>query len=159
MMRDNTHSRRVRWLLAALLALSALAVTGVATGANVSDKAPYYDNQSDQVRNETWMDNRTEPTLDNTTHYLTRVGGFVIGQQPAQGGVGPAGVMLLSLVLFGSFVGLSEGRSVGPIGGAVLAVALASGVATVGLAPHWIYAVVIMGLGLVLAAVAIRIFR
>lgn len=145
----------------ALTFLPATATAGVANqaGNTIDSVAPYYAQDDDSVRNETWMQNRTKPTLDNVTHYMTRVAGFAIGQQSAQGGVGPAGVMLFSIVLFGAYVGVNDDQHLGPVGGSVLVVSLASGVATVGLAPHWIYAVVVFILGLILSAVAIRILR
>jgi hypothetical protein len=67
--------------------------------------------------------------------------------------------MLLSLVLLGAYIGMNDGMTLGPVGGIVMAVVLASGVATAGLAPHWIYAILVMLIGFVLAAVAIRAFR
>lgn len=163
---SRTHLRALEVVTATAL-LAVLVMSIVPAGAaqtnnstDISDVAPYYeDNSTSEVRNESWMANRQSPTLDNTTHYLTRVGGFVIGSAPAQGGVGPAGIMLLSLTLFGAFIGAGEGRTLGPIGGSVLAVVLASSVATIGLAPHWIYAVMVFALGLVLAAVSMRLFR
>jgi hypothetical protein len=48
---------------------------------------------------------------------------------------------------------------VGSVGGGVLGVVVVSGMASVGLVPTWIWAAVLMGIGSVLAAVAIRAWR
>lgn len=152
-----------------LVVVSALGIVSIAfttavflsspTAAQLSNNSTYYDNHSSQVDNESWMQGRERPTLDNFTHYSTRVVGFYIGQEEAQDGVGPAGAMLLSLLIFGALLRGMDDRQVGPVAGVVLAIALAFAVVTASLAPNWIYAVGLFGIGLVLSAVVIRLLR
>lgn len=144
---------------ATLLAIGATATTPTAGQLNNST---YYSNHSGNVSSDmdAWMEGREEPTLDNFTHYATRVGGFYVGQGEAAGdGEGAAGAMILSLVLFGALLRGMQGRQVGPVAGVVLAIALAFGLAAAALAPHWVYVVGMFGIGLILAMVIMRILR
>jgi hypothetical protein len=158
MMGDAHHRLLVSTLTATLLVVATLLAMGAGT-AQLANNSSYYENQSSQVDNESWLSGREDPTLDNFTHYLTRVGGFYIGQEEAQDGVGAAGAMLLSLVLFGGLVGGMRGRSVGPVAGVVLAIALSSAVVAAQTAPNWIYAIGLFGVGLILSAVTVRVLR
>jgi len=144
--------------IAIVLLLSAVAAMAPADG-QLANNSTYYENQSSNINNESWLANRQDPTVANFTHYLTRVGGFYIGQQSAQGGVGPAGAMLLSLVLFGAVIGGMRNRRVGPVAGVVLAITLAFAVVTAGTAPNWIYAIALFAIGIVLSAITVRLLR
>jgi hypothetical protein len=160
-MLGDTH-RHV--LLGAVLALTLLALVAVpAVGTptptpNVSERAPYYADNNSIVDNQAWMDDRQDPTLDNVTHYLTRVGGFVIGSETSGGG-GAAGVLALALVLGGIVLGTFVGNGVGPVGGGVLGLVGVAGLAGAGLMPTWLFATALFGIGLVLTAAVIRVLR
>jgi len=143
----------------ALVLLVPAIVAPVATSAQLTNNSTYYANHSSEVNQSGWMADREEPTLDNFAHYLTRIAGFYIGQEKAQGGVGPAGLMILSLVLFGALLRANDARQVGPVGGTVLAVSLAFAVITAGTAPSWIYAVALFVIGVVLSGVVVRMLR
>ena len=156
---------RTKHLVVALLVVAALAgVVAPAAGQstatpNLSEKAPYYSNNSTHVANESWMDGRKDATLDNFIHYLTRVGGFIIGDGTAQGGVGSAGALVLGIVVMGIVASTMTGQAVGPVGGAVVGIMGVAGITAAGIAPSWLYAVMLFCLGLVLTTVIVRALR
>lgn len=168
------NSEDVDWLgIVAVLALAGvvLAATvvgiGMLSGAtaannsttNVDDVAPYYANNSTEVNNESWMSGHENATLDNMVSMATRVGGFVIGNQQAQDGVGPANGLVLALVVFGVVATAGARSRVGTVGGIVLGIASAATLSTVGLAPRWLFAIIVFGVGLVAAAALLRILN
>jgi hypothetical protein len=66
---------------------------------------------------------------------------------------------VLALVVFG-VVATAGGRSrVGTVGGSVLGIAAAAALSAVGLAPSWLFAVIMFGVGLVAAAALLRILQ
>lgn len=121
-----------------------------------SDIAPYYENQSADVQNETYMEDRKNATLDNVTHFITRIGTFVIGSGQAQGGVGPISSWIIALLGFGVFLAAIVGTDVGPVGGATLGLAAAAGLAGAAIAPIWIYGLGVFVVGIVVATAFIR---
>ena len=170
-MASTTHSDsdaskrtgRLRVLVGVLAVLLVVAAVGVAPTAattttgvvaqennttNISDVAGYYNNSSAVVANESWMDGREEWSFDNGTNYLTRLSTFLIGSgHTAQGGVGSAGALITGLAVFGMFAGMLVGSGVGAVAGMVLAVSTTVGVIRIGLAPAWLYAVLLFLLG------------
>jgi len=174
---DNSNESDWRAIVAmGLLAVAVVAATvaGIsmlpgapfsATAANDSPtnpnetKAPYYADNDTHVNNESWMNGHENATLDNVVSMATRVSGFVIGNRDAQGGAGPANGLVLALVVFG-VVATAGGRSrVGTVGGSVLGIAAAAALSAVGLAPSWLFAVIMFGVGLVAAAALLRILQ
>lgn len=143
------------------MTLGAGGASGQATPTeNVSEKAPYYNGTTPDVNNESWMAGREDPSLDNVTHFVTRLGPFVIGSgTTAQGGVGMAGPMVLGLVVAGLLLAGGANPRVGVVGGAVLFMGSVGALATVGLFPSWLYAVALFSIGLVSATVLIRALR
>lgn len=133
-------------------------VSAVSAAPNNTTVAPYYENQSTMVDNESWMDGRTEPTLDNQTHYLTRMSSFVIGERQAQGG-GWAGILLTAIVALGVMIGATVGANLGLVGGATLSVISIRALVGAGLAPPWIMAVALILLGIAATAALRRPFE
>lgn len=129
------------------------------TNQSIQDKAPYYRNQSTTVDSESWMAGRNNATLDNVIHYATRIGTFVIGNQQMAGGVGYAGPLVLGLVILGVFMGALAGTRPGSVGGGVLAIIIAGGLVDAGLAPQWMFAIVLFALGAVGTSVYLRSVR
>lgn len=148
-------------LLAAVLVVGIFgtSATLATTGNNTSAKAPYYENQSTDVANESWTADHEDPTLANFTHYLTRVGGFVIGDGGQAQGGGSANGIIVGLVFMAAFVGVAVGTGVGSVAGAVLATIGIGGLVTAAVAPAWIYPVLLFVLGGLLSLVAIRLWR
>lgn len=126
---------------------------------SLDEKAPYYAENSSEVNNESWMNGHENATLDNVASMATRVSGFVIGTGQAQGGVGPANGLVLALVVFGAVATAGARSRVGTVGGSVLGIAAAAALSAVGLAPSWLFAVIMFGVGLVAAAALIRILQ
>lgn len=175
---ESDERRLLRTLIAALLLTASIATVammtpaGVATvaanetndtnGTNVSDEAPYYANQTPSVKNESWMDGRENATLDNVFHYASRFGTFVIGSGSDSTNVDDprsAGPLLVGVVLLGAIMGTAVGSGVGSVGGGVLSMVGLFGLVAVDVAPTWVYAVGLFGLGIVLSAVFKRAVR
>lgn len=156
--------RRARLVsvLLVTLTLASLTVPLAAAGnnsTNVSEKAPYYDNTSTDVANESWMAGHERPTLHNVTSMLTRVGTFIIGDTSMQGADASAGPIVTGIVLFGVVAGTAIGGRVGAVGGGVMGVVTISALVTAAVAPHWIYALVMLAVGGVLTVAIIRALR
>lgn len=139
--------------------LSAGAVAAQDNTTNATDKAPYYNNSSTAVANESWTEGHEEPTLANFTHYLTRVGGFVIGDGGSAQGGGSANSMIVGLLFMGAFGAVAVGGRFGSVGGVVMGTAAIGGLATASIIPTWLYPVVLFAVGGIASIVAIRTFR
>jgi len=153
MIRKLTQVLLVVMLLATIVPVGgAVAQTNNTT--NVSDVAPYYEGNTSEVNNESWMSGRENATLDNIVHYATRIGPFVIGGTgaEAQGGgyVGPA---MVSLFIMGFILSMLLSSRAGVVGSVTIAIASAGGLANAGVAPGWIFAVVLFVVGMILARV------
>jgi hypothetical protein len=163
---DWTRLGAVGALALVLCSLVLVPGVGTATAANdstssttesLNDTAPYYDDQDSNVSFDSWMEGRETPSLSNVTHYLTRVSGFIIGYDTADGGSGgPAGVMITALIMFGAFIGATAGVGVGPVGGATISMVAAAGLSAAGIAPVWMYGIAVFGLALVVVRVIIN---
>lgn len=145
-------------LMVLLVSSTFVGVAGGLAVQNNTTAAPYFANQSTQVDNESWMEGREEPTLDNSTHMLTRLSSFVIGEQRAQGG-GWAGILITAIVTLGVMLGATFGADLGPIGGATLSVVAIRALVGAGLAPPWIMAVALVLLGIAATAALRRAFE
>jgi len=166
-MMDTTKqekNRRVGVLLALLAVVASvglLAGAGAAVpenGTNVSEKAPYYSNNSTAVDNSSWMEGHREPSLANVVHYSTRFSAFVIGTGTQQEG-GWTGPVITGLVVYGMVMSLIYRAGIGPVGGSVTMVTASFGLTTAGLAPMWVFAVGLFGVGGILAWVIRRALR
>lgn len=128
-------------------------IVGAAAALNNSS-ADYYENTSTSVNNSSWTAGRGDATLNNTIHYLTRVGTFVIGTDS-----GGLGALLTGLVVFGGVLSASSGKRLGIVGGAVAGVATIFALQASGLAPVWLYALGLGALGVVVAVILLRASR
>jgi hypothetical protein len=138
---------------------AAQSTTTTTNTTNISDKAPYYANESPAIANQSWIAGRSEATLPNMTSYLTDIGTFVIGGGVAAQGGGSAGALLTGLVVAGVFV-LAIGRApVGSVGGTVLSVSVGGALTFVGLAPQWMYGLLVVPVAFVFATLLINNLR
>ena len=134
--------------LAVLLALS-LAV-GPAAG-------QIYENESADIDDQSWVAGAEDMTSGNVGRMLGRVGAFVIGEDPNDPVTGP----LMAGIVFGFFaVGILGTSRAGLVGGGTLGVATAAVLSqSAGVAPTWVYGVVMIIVGLVASSIYIRMLR
>jgi len=151
-------------LLAVVVILIATAGGGVVAAqqnnsTNVSDVAPYYENQTQTPNVDGWTSGARGPSLANFTNYIARIPGFILGDGgDAQGG-GSATNLVFGLMLLAGLVGVASGSSLGGVGGTVLGVVGVAGFATAALLPWWLYVTLLFVVGAVAAALGIRIWR
>jgi len=166
MTRDERERRRraalavtaVAALLTVLLLASAPAVAENNT-TNLSDKAPYYANETSDVANESWMQGRENATLDNILAYAGRIDSFIVGSGvQAQGDAGYAAPLLVGVLLVGGIIGTGVGTGIGLVGGGVIMVATVFAFVQVGIAPAWLYPLVLFGVGLILSTILKRVY-
>lgn len=143
----------------ALLVVAAAVGTGallatVAAADNVSKNSTYY-NGTPTVENESWMEGREDPTLDNQTAMLTRLSTFIIGTGGG-GDLPDLGLILTGFVVFGLVGGVVAGSGGGAVAGAVLGVVAAGSLSRTGFLPEWIYVLVLMAVGIILTAAWLR---
>lgn len=122
-------------------------------GASSGEIAPYYDEADTSVDNESWLPSNNA-TLPSVLNLATRLGTFLVGTDA--GGVGASGAILTGLIVFGAVVSLSSGSRVGAVGGAVLGMSTVAALVAAGLAPSWLWALVLFALGVVATAVIAR---
>lgn len=140
--------------IGAILLLTVYAAPASAQANNTT--ADYYNNTTTVVGNASWMAGHEDATLANTTHFLTRLATFVIGD----GGSGAAaGTLFTGLIIFGVVGAMTAGSRPGMVGGAVLGVGSIAGLVAAGFAPQWLYAVVLFVLGIIGTAVYRRATR
>lgn len=156
---ERSSSTRFRTLLVLTIVVAALALPFAAgsVGAqesnetNQTEPAPYYDNTSTDVDNESWTAGNEDATFENITTYVSRIGTFVIGSDPGDNNA-PTGPLIIGLMVLGAGLGVTVGSDLGIVSGAVLAVLSLAGVSAVGIFPQWVYAIGLFGVGLMLSA-------
>jgi hypothetical protein len=146
----------MRRAVAVLLALSCLGL--LLAPAAAQQEEPYAGESNDTGR-ANWTDGHENVTMRNTTHYLARVGVFVVGDSPSDPGAGPLFVGLVVAGMAVTVLGQSRAGLVASGSMGVVTVAALSAVGGAELLPRWLYGTVVMALGLVLAAVYIRVMR
>jgi len=119
---------------------------------NASDFAPLFQNTTSPDTGN-WTNGSRNASLDTLADYMGRLPGLTLG---GSGGLGAAGAFVFGLLVFGLVTVGTSAAAAGPTMGAV-AGATSMGVLTaLGLAPEWLYVVVLFVLGSVGAAVVIR---
>jgi hypothetical protein len=153
-MRLNTQQKN-RAAAALLVLTSAFLVFGVgaiSTPASAAPNESLYNGTSPVVNNGSWMEGREDPTIDNTTNYLTRIGTFVIGKKS----VNSTGPLLTGLFVFFIVFSITSYSRVGTAAGAVLGVTAFAVLSTVGLAPEWLYGITLLALAVLAGVIYIR---
>lgn len=125
-------------LLTALVAV----VAAPASAQYANETADYYNNSSTSVNSSDWIDGRTNATVDNYAHFVSRLSTFVIG-----GGSGSDNVVLTGLFAAMALGMIAALAGVGVVGGAVLAIIVAGALVIAGFAPMWLYAIALFMLG------------
>lgn len=145
--------KHTHWLIALLVVATLLPVGAAAqTNQTAEDVAPYY-NDSQEVDTNRWL-RGISTDLGGMLQLVGRFGTYVIGG----GGTGGInGALMTGVVVMGMGVGVVARAPVGGIAGGVLAVGGVFAGAAVGIAPTWMPAVVMLGVGIVIATVAKRV--
>jgi hypothetical protein len=147
-------TRAVRALLALVVCLASLSMLGAA----VAQEKPYQ-NESNDTSLQNWTDGHRDVDLENVTHYVSRVGTFIIGDDPNDGGVGP----IFAGILVGALAVAAMGTSrAGLVASGTMAVVVTAGLAGplgAGLLPGWLYGVMVMLIALIAGVVYIRMMR
>jgi len=146
--RDRLLAHALNGILIVLLVGAGLAPIGAVSGQE------YYNNTT-AVDNESWLEGNEDPTAENTTSLIGRVGSFIIGSDTGSA----LGALLTSVITGGMVVSMIGGSRLGMVGGATTGVLTLGGMTAAGLAPTWMWALVIFGVGLVLTQVIIGILR
>lgn len=129
---------------------------GLAMVQGASAQTDYYpENETQEPNNETWMDGNENATIDSTVRMVTRVGTFVVGQEAGSG----LGSLLVGLLVSGVTIGIIGSSVVGVVGGVVMGVVTIGAMASAGIAPQWVWGIVVFGIGILLSSMLIRIYR
>jgi hypothetical protein len=172
---DETTVRWAQFLVAAIaVVLVGLVLIGLITAPAAGQSSPtptatptstptnttYYEGANTDVNNETWLAGKEDASLEDQVSLLTRIATMIVGPGPTtQGGGGPAGVLVFGMVLLGSAVAAVGRSTTGAIGGSAVMIALAGGIVELGFVPQWMWAVVLLGIGVMLTASFLRAAR
>lgn len=140
--------------IVSLLFLAIGVATGVAAGQLDNTTGSYYNDSDADIDNESWMANRSDPTLENSTHFFSRIAGVTIG---ANGRA--AGTLLIGLLSFGAVASIMGTSDVGIVAGGSTAILVVAALTTAGFAPSWMYALVLFAVGLLLAGPLKRVIQ
>jgi hypothetical protein len=147
--------KRTAIVLIGSLALLLLAGSGVAAAAN-NTSVDYYSNSSTSVGNASWTDGRTNATLDNALHYVSRVGTFVVGGGSVSS---TASSVATGFLLFLVIAGASIRARLGIVGGSVISIVAVGGLSIAGFAPAWLYSIALFAVGSLGATLLLRAYR
>lgn len=149
-------------LLVFMAVFSASGTVGVVAAENntsINDTGPYYNDTTKNVSMEAWLNGSQNASLDDIVGMALRIGPVVVGVGPmAPGGIGNAGTFVVALLVIGAAFGAIVGTGVGMVGTVVLAVAVFASIVAAGIAPEWLFAVLLFGLGVLLFRVLQSIF-
>jgi hypothetical protein len=153
--------RRKTTIAAALLVLAVATFAAPAVAQETpNDNATYYDGESTETGESSWLSGLTDATLDDVLTLAMRLGTYVIGGGvTAQGGVGSAGALLTGLLVSGVMAGVGIRSGAGTSGGLIVGIASAFLFLTVGVGATWAYPVVLFVVGLIVATVFLRLVR
>ena len=151
----------VRTIIIALIVLVLILASGIAVGQSgeSDNRTVPYEEWDDNVTHQNWTDDREDPTLSNATHYLTRVGTFVIGDDPNDPGVGPIFTGVLVGAFFMSVLGTSRSGVVASGTMGIMVIAALSTSTGAGLLPRWVYGVAILLIGMAAGIIYTRMIR
>ncbi|MDR9411903.1 MAG: hypothetical protein RI531_04620 [Haloferacaceae archaeon] len=142
----------IRFAFAVVLILSG--ITGIA----ISQTQPY-NNSDANVTHDEWTDGHEDVTIQNVSHYFSRIGTFIIGDDPNDPGAGPLFTGLL-VAGFGILVmGTSQAGLVASGTMAVIVVAALSAPAGTGFLPPWLYGVIVLVIAFVAGVIYVRMVR
>lgn len=135
-----------------VFALLALAPSPAAAQA----EQPY--NTSDgNVSHGNWTDGHEDVTVENVSHYVSRVGTFVVGEDPDDPGAGPIVTGLIVGLVAVSAMGTSRS---GLVASGTMAVVVAGVLSTQAMMlPKWLYGAILLLISLVAGILYVRSLR
>ena len=142
--------------------LAVIAISGGAIGVasaqdNVTNKTGYYNGSSTFVENESYYDGRENASLDNTINMLTRLGTYIVGTDSSETSLSGGATLLFGAIVWGAVLAMSSWSRTGMVGGGVLGTVTVAGLVTAGLAPLWLWGVILFVLGLLAARPILRV--
>lgn len=102
-----------------------------------------------------WTNGSTNATLSTIGNYLSRIPSVAVGGT----GLGASGALVLGVLVTVGIIAIPGSVAGGPVAGVVGGVAAIASVTALGLAPEWLYAVVLFVLGGVASGVIVRVWR
>jgi len=142
--------KNLLFVAAVLLAACAGAVAGA--------EQPY-GNESNETGYDQWTEGSEDVTLTNVTHYVSRVGTLVVGDDPTDPGVGPIFVGLIIGAMSIQLMGQSRTGLIASGTMAVFTIAALSAPLGAGFLPRWLYGSVVMLIALIAGVVYVRMMR
>lgn len=151
------HKKQLTLGLLAVLAVLAVVTTPVLAQQNTD--AEYYNNSSADADTDSWLSGLTDGSLDDILTLMTRIGGFIIGDGTAAGGVGSAGTLLTGLLVAGVMGGVGIRSGAGSTGGLVIGISAGTVFLSAAVGATWAYAIILFVVGLIVSAVFLRVMR
>lgn len=151
----------IRTALALCVALTAVVGgTGLAAAQSTDTPVDYYnETNTPSTTTDSWLSGLTDASLDDILTLAVRIGSFIIGDGAAQGGVGSAGALMTGLLVAGVMGSIGIRSGAGASGGVVIGIAAGSVFVAVGIGATWVYPIILFVVGLLVAAVFLRILR
>ncbi|WP_136602219.1 hypothetical protein [Salinigranum halophilum] len=143
-------------LVALSVVLLGLLALGGAAGVSAQE-VPY--NNSTSTPDGNWTDDHGDVTLTNVSHYVSRVSSFVVGNDPADAGVGAIFMGVVVGAISVSALGTSRAGLVASGTMTVLVTATLAAPLGAGFMPSWLFGVVVALIGLVAGVIFIRMLR
>lgn len=156
----QTHIKRVLLLVlfvGAVVAMPAMGFAAAQTNETADEKAPVYGEEDPNPDTDGWLEGIDKPSVDSIVTLISRMGTFVIGGGAGGSMAQSAPALLTGIMILGTAMGMTVGSGVGSVGGSVLAIAGVFATIGVGLAPEWGSAIVVFGVGIVVASVFRRL--
>lgn len=139
-----------------VIAISGGVASAQSTPDNVTNKTGYYDNTSTTVNNQSYFDGRENATLDNTVGMLTRLGTYIVGTDDSDTSLSGGATLVFGAIVWGAVLAMSSWSRTGMVGGGVLGTAAVAGLVSTGLAPEWLWFVVLLVAGGLLSGPVLR---
>ena len=146
------HTNRKALIVVGIVVLLGIAGIG-SISSSAQQNASYYNNSTTEIGNASWMEDREDPTLGNTSHFISRIATTILGSGDLGAG---ANALLSGLLVSGLFVGAIGRSRTGVVGGATMGILVAAGLTAAGYAPTWVYGVLLAVVGIIVATVLIR---
>lgn len=151
------NKKQLTFGLLALMTVFAVVTTPALAQQNTD--AEYYNNSSADTDTDSWLSGLTDASLEDILTLATRIGGFLIGDASAQGGVGSAGSLLTGLLVAGLMGGVGMRSGAGSTGGLVIGISAGAVFLSAAVGATWAYAVILFVVGLLVSGVFLRVMR